>query len=195
MTLYLVGGGVDTVSTPGLLHPFTRDLEELGRSGARVPRLAVVLDDQWGRGEEFLPEYVEALDCGAAEIEPVFLRPGHPATPQTFADVDGIVVGGGPTPAYCEGLREARDLVRHVVSQGVPYVGFSAGAMVASRAVLVGGWRLEGRDVCPEEWSGGLEQVTLRPGLGLVPFTVDVHAAQAGLLGRAVSLVDSGQAD
>jgi cyanophycinase len=105
------------------------------------------------------------------------------------------VVGGGPTPAYCDGLDKAGEMVRTVVSRGVPYLGFSAGAMVASQAALVGGWRLDGRDVCPEEWSEGLEHVTLRQGLGLVPFTVDVHTAQAGLLGRAVSLVGSGRVD
>ena len=59
-------------------------------------------------------------------------------------------------------------------------MGFSAGAMVAPVRAIVGGYRIRGTEVCPAEWSEGLEDVEIRDGLGLVPFAVDVHAAQAG---------------
>ncbi|HSE56137.1 MAG TPA: hypothetical protein VLB03_10410 [Nocardioidaceae bacterium] len=101
---------------------------------------------------------------------------------------------GGPTPRYLEGLVPVRKTVRQAVLSGVPYLGFSAGAMVASEAALVGGWRHAGRPVCPEEWSEGHIDVTVRPGLGLVPFSVDVHVAQAGLLGRTLCLPTVGGA-
>ena len=61
-------------------------------------------------------------------------------------------------------------------------MGFSAGAMVAPARAIVGGYRIRGTEVCPVEWSEGLEEVEIRDGLGLVPFAVDVHAAQAGTL-------------
>jgi cyanophycinase len=193
-TLFLVGGGVDTVATPGLLNPFMAELERHGRSRGRVPRLVVVLVDQDGSGERFLSSYIEALCGHRVEAEPVFVRRGQSASPTAFSDVDGIAIGGGPTPVYLAALEPAREAIRAAVSHGVPYVGFSAGAMVASRMALIGGWRQGDREVCPEEWSEGLEHLALRPGLDLVPFTVDVHTAQAGLLGRAVSLVESGDA-
>lgn len=37
--------------------------------------------------------------------------------------------------------------------------------------------------------------MTIMPGLGLTPFAVDVHASQAGTLGRAISAVHSGLVD
>src|SRR5690606_12907533 len=74
------------------------------------------------------------------------------------------------------------------------YLGFSAGAMVAAELALVGGYRAGGAEVCPVGWSEGLDELTLRPGIGLVPWAVEVHAAQAGTLGRAVAAVAGGGA-
>jgi cyanophycinase len=41
-------------------------------------------------------------------------------------------------------------------------------------------------EVCAEECGEDLDAVTVLPGLGIVPFTVDVHAAQWGTLYRLV---------
>ena len=192
MTVFLVGGGVDTVRTPGLLGPFRQELTR--QAGDGQPHLAVVLVDHEGSGERFLPEYLEALEVGAGcDVVPVFVRPDHAVDPDLFSDVDGYVVAGGPTPAYLTGLFDAAGVIRKSVGSGVPYLGFSAGAMVAATDVIAGGYRLGDTEVCPEEWSEGLDAVMLRPGLGLVPFAVDVHAAQAGTLGRAVALVEEGR--
>jgi cyanophycinase len=57
----------------------------------------------------------------------------------------------------------------------------------------VGGWRTaEGLAVCPEDAGEDLDVITVRPGLGLVPYAVDVHAAQWGTLGRLIHAVESG---
>ena len=40
-----------------------------------------------------------------------------------------------------------------------------------------------------------MEELTFHTGLGLVPFAVDVHAAQGGTLGRAVAAVHHGTVD
>ena len=77
----------------------------------------------------------------------------------------------------------------------IPYLGFSAGAMIAGETALLGGYRLGDREVCPQEWCEDLDDVTLSSGLGLVPFVVDVHAAQAGTIGRALAIVESGAAE
>ncbi|WP_461187853.1 hypothetical protein [Arthrobacter sp. Z4-13] len=49
--------------------------------------------------------------------------------------------------------------------------------------------------MCGEECSEDLDDVDVRDGLGLVPFAVDVHAAQAGTLSRAVGAVAAGLVD
>jgi cyanophycinase len=74
----------------------------------------------------------------------------------------------------------------------VPYAGFSAGAAVAPHSAIVGGWRLGEFAVCSDDASEDLDQVEPRPGLGLVPFAVDVHASQWGTLTRLVHAVAAG---
>ena len=59
----------------------------------------------------------------------------------------------------------------------------------------MGGYRVDGVEVCGEECSEDLDEVDVRAGLGLVPFAVDVHAAQAGTLSRAVGAVAAGLLD
>jgi cyanophycinase len=72
--------------------------------------------------------------------------------------------------------------------------GFSAGAAIAGEWAIVGGWRLGEREVCAEEAGEDLEALTVRPGLGLVPFAVDVHATQWGTLTRLSHAVRAGLA-
>ena len=193
MTVFLVGCGPDTIRTADLLEPFVAEMASRARRRGRQPRLALAVFDHEGSGEHFLPAYVDALTVeGPLEVVPVYLRRGDAVDPAPFVDVDGIVVGGGPTPDYLTGFAASGDTIRTAVTEGVPYLGFSAGAMVAARRALVGGHRMGRQEVCPEDWSEGLAQLTLRDGLGLVEPTVDVHTAQAGTLGRTVALVESG---
>lgn len=157
------------------------------------PVWAIALFDHEGSAYDFLPSYVEALvNHASVDVEPVLVRRGHTLPAEAFSQVDGIAVGGGPTPEYLAGLGDSGHAIRAAVAAGAPYVGFSAGAMIAPNSALVGGYHLEGREVCPREWSEGLDAITVHPGLGLVQFSVDVHTSQAGTLGRTVTLVESG---
>ena len=91
-------------------------------------------------------------------------------------------------PRYHAGLHDHADTVRDAVAAGTPYAGFSAGAMIAGETGLLGGHLVGALEVVHEDCSEGLSQIALEPGLGLVPFTGDVHAAQAGTLaGRSRS--------
>jgi cyanophycinase len=194
MTIILVGGGPDTVTTPAVFDRFVKELRH--RAPGRIPRVAMVLFDHEGSSEYFLPAYLEPLESRmACEIAQVLLGFTRGADPAAFDHVDGIVVGGGPTPGYLEGLLPSAEAIRRAVSDGVPYMGFSAGAMVAPAQAIVGGYAIGGIEVCPVDWSEGLGEVEIRAGLGLVPFAVDVHAAQAGTLGRAVGAVAKGLVD
>ena len=197
MSVSLVGGAFDPATAPALLATF---LAEVRDRAAGRPRIAVLLLDRDGSMDRFLPEYVDGLGdaemrsscrwCRAQQLDAETVARG--------ADVDGIlrrrrtgrrattqVLGrGGRT---CSG-RPGRP-------HGTPYAGFSAGAMVAGEQALLGGYLVDGHEVCEEGCSEDLEELTVRPGLGLVPFTCDVHITAAGTLGRALEVVGAGLVD
>ena len=77
-------------------------------------------------------------------------------------------------------------------ASGLPYAGCSAGAAIAAGLALVGGWRFEALPVCDEDAGEDLDELEVRPGLGLVPFAVDVHATQWGTLTRLAHAVAGG---
>ena len=109
---------------------------------------------------------------------------GGRCAPRDLDGVAGVYVAGGWTPGYADCCT--------AVEISVPYAGFSAGAAIAAESAIVGGWRIDGREVCQEDASEGLEDVVPRPGLGLVPFAVDVHATQWGTLTRVAHAVAAG---
>lgn len=195
MSIFLVGGGPDTTTSPVIVDQFMAEVvhRTAAAGSRRPPRIAVVLVDREGSAAYFLPAYLDLLHRRTpCEVVTVLLRHQEHVDPRAFDGVDAIVVGGGPTPVYAEGLRKAAAAIRRVVQAGAPYLGFSAGAMIAPERAIVGGHLIRGIEVCPEESSEGLGEVELRDGLGLVSFAVDVHAAQAGTLGRAVAAVAHG---
>ena len=193
MAIHLLGGGWadDESSWTG---PF---VTEAARRAGGPPVIVVVL---WAEsveaGRSWHEDYrADLLKLGAGEVRVVQLAPDIPLRPNHLDGADGIFVGGGFTPGYHEAVMPAADALRAAVSAGVPYAGFSAGAMIAGASALLGGWRLRGIPVNGEDLSEGLDEVTLAPGLGLVDFVVDVHIAQGGLLSRAVAIADAGYAD
>lgn len=186
MTITLVGGGPDSTRSLEVAEPFVRACHD---RGAR--RVALLLAGDRDSADHYAPEYLTVL-AGGADIEVLPLSDG--VTAEQIARYDAFVVGGGPTPVYHRALATVAAPMRRRVRSGAPYLGFSAGAMVASGTSILGGHRSSGADVCPVEWSEGLEEVEVRPGLGLVPWAVETHAAQAGTLGRAVDVVGRGLA-
>ena len=103
-------------------------------------------------------------------------------------------MGGGPTPEYHASLAPAYEEIRSLVASGTAYAGFSAGAAIAGSHAIIGGWRLDGVPVCPEESNEELDELTVVPGLGLVEGAVEVHAAQWGTLSRLLAVVGAGLA-
>jgi cyanophycinase len=108
---------------------------------------------------------------------------------------DGILVGGGLTPAYLSAFAPLAERIRNQVESGVPYLGFSAGAMIAPDRALLGGWLIGGIEVVGRDAAEDLDELTIDDGLGLIDVTVDVHAVQWGNLSRAIAAVDSGALD
>ncbi|MFI0230316.1 hypothetical protein [Streptomyces sp. NPDC017086] len=179
---FLIGGGWNRAE---VYAPFLRQAR-----GAR--RIGCLIVDE-GDGPARFERYAAALGAAGPACVPVpLLVPlGGRFAPRAALDgIDGLLVCGGLTPAYQDTLAGCLEsLPRLLAERGVPYAGFSAGAAVAARRAVVGGWLAGGVPVCPEETGEDLAEVEVRAGLGLVPFAVDVHAAQWGTLGRLVAAV------
>src|SRR3954449_4007774 len=174
VNVFLIGGGREPDGNLASHAPFVRACGD-----GPIACLVLELDD----AARFAGQL---RDAGAADVLPVVIGE---ASPDVLNGVAGGYVGGGWTPGYADALAGWADAVR---AADVPYAGYSAGAAVASRSALVGGWRLGGREVCGEEAGEDLDELEVRPGLGLVDFAVDVHASQWGTVTRLLHAVSSG---
>ena len=192
MSIFLAGAGPDPLGFPEVFDRFALDAREhAGR--ARPARIAVALHHREGNLHDLVAAYAEPLRARIeCEIVPMPLTAGKGADAAALETADAVVVGGGLTPAYWEALHPLAAAIRRLVADSAPYLGFSAGAMVAAQRALLGGYRICGVEVCGQECSEGLDSVDIREGLGLAAFSVDVHAAQAGTLSRAVGAVAAG---
>lgn len=175
---FLIGGGRD----PGGVAASHRPFAAAAAGGAIACLVADEGDgidaDRWAGG---------LSSAGAADVQVVALSAGRPVRAADVAGAAGIYVAGGLTPLYRRLLVD--DAEPGWLPPGVPYAGFSAGAAVAAADAIVGGWRIGDLAVCADEASEDLEQVEPLPGLGRVPFAVDVHATTWGTLTRLVHAV------
>ncbi len=182
MTTLLIGGGW---TSHQLYTPF---LSAAGPS----PSIACVVVDE-GDGPEYYDRFATALTAaGPCRPAPVLVPEGTEASPGFLAGFDALLVCGGLTPAYATALAPLAAEIRAWLAEGRPYAGFSAGSAVAAQRAVVGGYLLDGRAVCPGDAAEDLDPVTVVDGLGLVPFAIDVHAAQWGTLGRLCAAVGAG---
>ncbi|WP_443351271.1 Type 1 glutamine amidotransferase-like domain-containing protein [Brachybacterium tyrofermentans] len=181
MVAVLVGGGPDSLRSTDAVEPFLAHCARIG-----VRSVSVLLAGSAADADRFAPEYLALLAPLGVKTRVVALNDGKGGIDgELLARCDALVVGGGPTPLYLDALTTHAVVIRDAVRAGVPYLGFSAGAMIAASDAIVGGFRHNGADICPQEWSEGLDELTMASGLGLVPWTIDAHAAQAGTVGRA----------
>ncbi|GGW31267.1 hypothetical protein GCM10010503_03700 [Streptomyces lucensis JCM 4490] len=186
--VFLIGGGWDAAE---VYEPFLR----AAAGGDGAPRVGCLVLDE-GDGAAQFERYAAALrKAGPCTPVPLLVPLGGRWEPEAALDgVDGLLVCGGLTPAYQDALAGCLGrLPGLLAARGVPYAGFSAGAALAARRAVVGGWLVAGVPVCPEETGEDLAEVEVRAGLGLVPFAVDVHAAQWGTLPRLVAVVGRGE--
>ncbi len=189
MSLFLVGGPPSDKLTEVYEKFAAEAVVRAGQVGQPLRVAVAVLSDDpadVGAYTQYLPDGFEA------EIVPVLLE-GETVWPEPMTDISGIIVGGGPTGQYLEALLPKRAELLAAVTRDVPYLGFSAGAMVTSKYALVGGWKADGRQVCPEAAADGLESVTVEPGLALIGITVETHCDTDCALGRAEHVARTGR--
>jgi cyanophycinase len=189
--VFLIGGGRDEAAVLASHRSFAAAVSARG-----APPVAFLLDE----GDDTDPgRWTAALaTAGAPGARTVVVSPARPPAPADLDGAGGVFVAGGWTPGYQEAFAAAGERwLQALRAAGLPYAGFSAGAAIAPTRAIVGGWRVarnggEPLAVCAEEAGEDLELVQPRPGLGLVPFAVDVHATQWGTLTRLVHAVASG---
>jgi cyanophycinase len=183
MTTVLIGGGWD--ASAAVYGPFLE-------AAVADPVVACVVVDE-GEGVAQFERWRSALvGVAACRPVPVLVPVGSAFDVGSLSGADALLVCGGLTPAYAAAVAASSEAVRAWLDGGRPYAGFSAGAAVAAGRSLVGGYRLDSRDVCPSDAGEDLTEVTVVDGLGLVSFAVDVHSAQWGTLGRLCAAVSAG---
>lgn len=192
MSVHLVGGGGDPTHVAEVFGTFLSEVTvQAAQSGRDEPIVAIITV---GPNDAHAEELAASLG-DTVQTRRAVLAPGDTAALAAVFAVDGILIGGGVTPDYLAALLPIAGEIRRQVSVGVPYLGFSAGAMIAAERALIGGWRIGGVEVTPEHVSEGLDEITLAQGIGLLDVTVDVHAAQSGSLSRLIAATEAGLID
>lgn len=196
MSVHLVGGGRDLSVAPVVFGGFVEEAACRARAAGRtVPEIAVCVVGPAGEQPDAVAWFEQALGGPVVRIQAVTAEEGDPLvtaegaapTAAWFRSLDGLLVGGGLTPAYHRALQPYGQQIRAAVAAGLPYAGFSAGASIAATRALVGGWRLGSIAVTHEDNAEDLDQLTVVDGLGLVGATIEVHTAQWGTLSRLVA--------
>ncbi|MGW6971558.1 hypothetical protein [Streptomyces sp. NPDC054952] len=185
---YLIGGGWPPDPLDHLYAMFAAEVS--GRPGELVYLLQKGVNPKgWRR---------HFLSLGLAPARQVTVSPDTAVRPEDIGTAAGMFVCGGDNPLYQAALAEHADGVRrHLAEHDIPYAGFSAGAALAGADTVLGGAARDRPDgstvpVAPSERDEGLPLLTVGPGLGLVPFGVDVHATQWGTLTRLIHSVAVG---
>jgi cyanophycinase len=198
VSIHLVGGGWDEDYDGEVYADFLAEARvRASASGRSLARVAVLLVRE---DEETMTLRTEAYRrqlARVAECEPVItpVLEGELFTSSVLSDIDGLLIGGGLTPAYLDAVAPIVDEIRMLVADGLPYLGFSAGAAIAAETAIVGGWKIGDVPVCAEHASEELEDVTVVEGLALVDLAIDVHAAQWGTLSRLIAATEAGLVD
>lgn len=192
--VFLHGGGDHPDWRASALGPFVRAAQAHSSGSLAL----VVAEDTEAEARENFQAYGAMFESFAISLVLVWVSPDRPLLRAALEAVQpsGVFVCGGATPLYHQALCADLDWLGYVRATEIPYGGTSAGAAIAATSALLGGWRAQrGDTVRPILFQGaseGLDLLTIKTGLGLVPFAVEVHASQMGTLTRLIHAVDMG---
>ena len=194
MSIHLVGGGRSDDYDGEVYVAFIAEAAaRASNAGRTVPVIGVLIVDSSDEASDYADSYRTQLQrAGSCDPRVTSVAEGELFTSDVLTGIDGLLVGGGLTPAYLDAVTPIIDELRLLVTDSLPYLGFSAGAAIAADTALIGGWKLEGVPVVDEDFSENLEDITVTVGLGLVDLAVEVHAAQWGTLTRLIAATEAG---
>jgi cyanophycinase len=188
--LFLHGGTFDNFTATSA--PFVE------AAGSRNARIGLLFTHGW---EPFLDRYAQPFkNLGAAEVEVIAPEPGSDrlgeAALERLRRCTGLYMGGGDTRRYhaVYAAGEVRAAIREAYRRGVPYGGFSAGALIAPADCTIWGDRLTTptNQVClrgSEEGCG--DELLVGDGLGLIrDCLVEAHFSELGGFPRLVAAME-----
>jgi cyanophycinase len=196
-TLVLHGGGDHAASRADTFGRFVRAMRA-HHSGPLALIVAEATDADRAASARAYSAIFEAVGVDAGQLLPLFVTPTQPLTYAALAEAQpaGVFVCGGATPFYHQALCADQQWVAYLREAQIVYGGTSAGAAIAAQQAILGGWLAQRggkpRAILFQGASEGLDELTVRPGLGLAPFAVDVHASQWGTLLRLIHAVELG---
>jgi len=186
MTIFLAGGTPAT--TPGDAYDlFVQMAQGMGQ------RIAVAIPGSHAEAVHEIPTYAEPIlrRWPSAQVEPLWLvGPDDTAWPDDPRGLAGLVLGDGDVSECLDSLAPHRDQLIRLVLRGAPLLCFGAGAMAVSRHSVAGGATHLGRRVACAASAQGLDELTMRDGLGLIGVTVETHADTALVLQRAIAALE-----
>jgi cyanophycinase len=190
-SVHLIGGGWSAEAAADVYGPFLAEAAASAPAGDRSsgPVIACVVLDEGGGADEFTRWAAALTGVAPCRPVPVLVEIGARFDPASLGDADGVLVCGGLTPAYADAMSPSAQAIAEWLAQGRPYAGFSAGSAIAAASAVVGGWLAEGVPICAEDAAEDLAEIGVVDGLGLSPFTVDVHCAQWGTLPRLIETI------
>lgn len=197
-TVYLHGGGIDPESSG---QTFGRILEAVRGPGRLVLVVAEADEEEAAATDRAYRAVFGDLGLAATDMLTLFVTPERPLQRAMLDAVQpgALFVCGGATPFYHRSLCLQPAWTDCLRERDVVYAGTSAGSAIASRHAILGGWLAPtdpvARQILFRGANEGLERLAVAPGLGLVPFAIDVHASQWGTLSRLVHAVASGLVD
>lgn len=195
-SIFLLGGGG---SSDSVIDTYGRFIEAATTSeGCRI---ALVIAEESGTFDVDFQAYDDIFRAAGAAptaLNGVRVSPTAPLRPEHLALLQptAVFVCGGLTPSYQEALCVDRGWLDYVAERALVFGGVSAGAAIAAEQAIIGGWRAERgqqtRQILFQGASEGRDLLDVRPGLGLVPYAIDVHASQWGTLTRLIHAVELG---
>lgn len=195
-SIFLIGGGWRVETFP---QTYGRFLQTATRGGQKRIAIIIAEEPEADSHAQFLRFFsvFETIGLNSDEAFEIIVSAKNPLSLEklTVVQPTGIFVCGGLTPAYHDALCLDKSWLAFLNENEIPYGGFSAGASIAADKAITGGWRrkIDGKvfEIANENAGEDLDLLDVRDGLGLVPFSTDVHATQWGTLTRLVHAVDA----
>lgn len=185
MSIFLVGGAAARTDIPVLVPRFLR---EAGES-----EIAVLVAHHSGVNAEG-SAISAALAAAGARGRLIELGP-EGLDLSDLAGTRGLIIADGQAALLRERLEPLFGELRRRAAAGEPVLAFGAGARITAERALLGGHRIGGVTVCPDNAADGLDEVTIAPGIGLIDIPLDTGTAQHGTLGRVIAAAEAGEID